>query len=230
MLHDHAGTRTSTGISDRNKVPFANNYRAQIIHNCIHTLRAAALLLTFTSPQLPGAAQAIGDLHEFQGQNMVIQDLSFKVNDAEKESAALNLMFVDQFHTLLPETTTAAGSDSSGGGAAANAEKDTYTMGFGPNTYKIPSTFNMGVSSFGEYGGHATLSLRNAAPTGARSSDTTAVNSAAATELQPQQHKLRYIKVGSGVFRVSKAVENGECVCLFPVVVFSIITGCNSRS
>jgi hypothetical protein len=134
--------------------------------------------------------QAIGSLHEFKSSPVIFQDISFNVVNTYDSS--------DFFTATFPDLCKIVRNTMSG-------NKNTTVIGFGPDAYETSKTFYPGVSSFYEYGGHATLTFESEE----LKDDTFAI--------YERGNGLQYIKFGAENFRISKAIERGTCVCSFMV-------------
>lgn len=134
----------------------------------------------------PSRANAIGTLYELKDQDMVLQGVSFNVQNTFKEAAMLNAAFVD---TCRPIRST-----------SVNGVNETV-LGFGSDAYVSPKTFIPGISTFAEDGGHATITIKSKQ-----------INDDGLIELYEPGNGLQFIKIGTDTLRISKAVENGADV------------------
>ena len=147
--------------------------------NKIITIPTLTLLLTtFIYPE---KSIAIGDLSEFKQQNIVLQDVSLNVPTNVADGELLKALFVNKFQTLR-----------------SSPSLEEIVLGFGPDTYTQPKSFVPGVSSFQEYGGHATVTLISKSLP-----DNT-------LEVFERGNGLQYIKIGAEDIRLSKAIEKGN--------------------
>ena len=137
--------------------------------------------------QMSQKANAIGDLSELQNQSMVLQGITFNVPpaNADADCDMMEAMFVKRC-SLLRRSTDPQQNTST-----------TY-VGFGPEVYAVPPDFRMGVSNFGMYGGHSTLSFRS-------SDSVTNVT---------RGNGLKFIKIGAETFRISKAIAYGKQIVM----------------
>lgn len=126
-------------------------------------------------------ANAIGKLSEFSKQTMVIQDLLFNVQDAEKESEMMMALFQNTAKTIRSST---------------NSGEKKVVVAFGADAFDSPPNFFPGISNFLEAGGHATLSFRSKS-VGDES------------EIFEKGNGLQFIKIGSELIRLSKGIEKG---------------------
>lgn len=138
-------------------------------------LPALSLLNLVSRPQ---KVSAIGSLFEFREQSIVLQDVSFNVPQNTLDAEMLKALFVDKCSML-------------------RSSPETIVVGFGPDSFSQPVTFIPGVSSFGQYGGHATITLNSK-----KLSDDT-------VELFERGNGLQYIKIGAEDIRLSKAIQSG---------------------
>ena len=135
------------------------------------------------------SALAIGGMSELRGQRMVLQDIAFNVPNTYSDTLVLNKLFENTCQSLQ-EVVDVNGVNKT-------------VMSFGPDTYEVPKGFVAGISSFREYGAHATITLLS--QTGIR-------NGSSDAELFQRGNGLQFIKMGSDVLRISKAVEAGASV------------------
>ncbi len=73
-------------------------------------------------------------------------------------------------------------------------------MGFGPEEMKIPQNFEMAVSSFNSYGGHASICIRY---------DTQALELYYKDGTDTTKDNIAYVQVGVPEYRISQMVKNG---------------------
>jgi len=104
-------------------------------------LTAAAL--PFASPVSPAQA-FVGNLPEFQDTNAVLKGITVKVTDPTQLKQMISFLQICFDFKVL--RSTADGSD--------------VWMGFGPEQMSIPAEFRLPVSSFQDYGGHASIHIR----------------------------------------------------------------------
>ena len=172
LKHSFYSLHPSNGDEERKKnlISFLNK---------LITIPSLSLLLTTCFN--PEKSTAIGDLPEFKGQNIVLQDLSLNVPKNVADGELLKALFVNKFQTVRSSPT-----------------EEELVLGFGPDTYSQPKTFVPGVSSFQEYGGHATITLLSKS----LSDDT--------VEVFERGNGLQYVKIGAEDIRLSKAIEKGK--------------------
>ena len=132
----------------------------------------------------PQRANAIGDIFELREQNVVLQDVSFNVQNTYDDAASLSALFQNNCK-VLRESSSANGNVT--------------VLAFGPDTYTSPATFRPGVSSFYEDGGHATITLLSEV-----------VRDDGTVEIFEKGNGLQFIKVGAEVVRLSKSIEKGN--------------------
>jgi hypothetical protein len=131
----------------------------------------------------PRKAYAIGGLYEFKSQNIVLQDISFNVQNTNEDSVALRALFQNNCKAIREITS---------------AKTNKTVLAFGPDAYKSSSSFVPGISSFYENGGHATITLTSQS-----------VGDEGVVEIFEKGNGLQFIKTGADVIRLSKAIEAG---------------------
>lgn len=147
--------------------------------NKIITIPTLALLLTaFIYPE---KSIAVGELSEFKQQNIVLQDVSLNVPKNVADGELFKALFVNKFQILR-----------------SSPSFEEIVLGFGPDTYTQPKSFVPGISSFQEYGGHATITLLSKSLPDDN------------VEAFERGNGLQYIKIGAEDIRLSKAIEKGK--------------------
>lgn len=147
-----------------------------------HLINRAIALSAISLYQLvkfPVKSNAIGSLFEARDQNMVLQDISFNVPNVTADAAMLQALFIDRCQLIR------------------SPNPSELVLGFGPDTYSSPKNFIPGVSSFQEYGGHATLTLYSQ------------ILSDESVEIYERGNGLQFIKIGAEEIRLSKAIDKG---------------------
>lgn len=91
------------------------------------------------------SSAAVGTLHELQDTNAFLQGVRIKVSDKSQQDAMIE--FLTQGFDCRVLRKRIQGS-----------VEETW-LGFGPETVNVPTGWVPGVSSFGEYGGHASIAL-----------------------------------------------------------------------
>lgn len=125
----------------------------------------------------------IGDMYELKDQNMVIQDISFNLQDSQSDIDALKALFMNKCRVIK---------------SLKNKLEIQSILAFGANTYKTSTTFIPGISDFQEDGGHATITLC-----------TKNFDSNNEIEIYEKGNGLQFIKFGAESIRLSKAIEKG---------------------
>jgi hypothetical protein len=129
-------------------------------------------------------SHAIGTLSELSHQSYVLQDIKFNVPNTYIESEALQAIFQGTLTTI--RTTVNKNS------------RNTTTLAFGPNSYTRPQNYFPGVTSFFGNGGHSTITL------------TSDNNKKKQNDPIITGNGIQYLKFGSEVLRISKAIEKGK--------------------
>jgi hypothetical protein len=151
--------------------------------NIIFSVLASSVGLILPKVQ---RSNAIGSIYEFKDQYMCLQDISFNVVNTEAEAKLFAETFQDTCKVLRTETF-------------GEGEKQTV-IGFGPDSYKSPTAFRPGISTFYEDGGHATITLHSRV-----------VNEESGlVEVYQPGNGLEFIKIGTDSLRLSKAVALGS--------------------
>lgn len=127
---------------------------------------------------------AVGELFEFKDRPMILQDISFNVDDAAKEQQMVDALFQQKIRLIRDQSSST---------------DNKLVVGYGADYYKSPESFHPGVSDFQEDGGHATLTFRS--KKASASSDV--------SELIDRGDGLLYVKMGTETIRLSKAIQQG---------------------
>ena len=135
-------------------------------------------------------AYAIGNIFELSEQNMCFQGITLNVADTKKEALLLS-------DTL--QQTVVVISDTFVKG------ESTTVLAFGPTAYESPKSFRPGVSWFSEDGAHCTLTLKDRVIL-----DKTLESGDQVVEVFEPGNGLQYIKFGTEVLRLSKAIAAGS--------------------
>lgn len=177
-----------------------------------------------TSAQLfptPAADAAVGSLPEFSSTNAILQSITIDVTDKVQFDETIAFFTGGAFEgmKILREKNSI---DAESGGIARDA-----WLGFGPETLSIPSTFTLPVSSFSQYGGHASIHVRydpQLLSSSASSTATSTQSASASASSVPQYYKrssgefnnaiplgdnIAYLQIGIPAYRVSQMVKNG---------------------
>ncbi|CAB9521151.1 Inherit from COG: Phosphoglycerate mutase [Seminavis robusta] len=133
------------------------------------------------------ALAAVGTLPEFQESNAILQGLTIDVVDQS------------QLKTMIDFLNQAFGFDVLRQRIRGSIEE--VWLGFGPEELAIPADFTLPVSSFGKYGGHASLCIRYDAKSTAalyRIGDS-----------NPPGSNIAFLQVGVPSYRISQMSNNG---------------------
>jgi len=142
----------------------------------------SALLYTTTKK----ASAAVGTLSEFSDGNSMIQGITVDV--ADKSQQDLMIAFLADGFGFKALRTKTKGSVT-----------DTW-MGFGPEQLSIPNNFRIPVSSFGMYGGHASIRIRY---------DSQSLDVLYNKGGDAPGNNIEFLQVAVPTYRISKIVENG---------------------
>ena len=135
----------------------------------------------------PQSSQAaVGTLPEYKDTNVVLQGVTVRVADKSQQQAMINFM-ADAFEAKVLRKRI------------RGPVEETW-MGFGPEQLSIPSDFEIPVSSFAQYGGHASIHVvcdeRTTAPFYRVGDNAPGTN-------------IAYLQLGLPMYRVSQMVKNG---------------------
>jgi len=129
---------------------------------------------------------AVGTLPEYDDTNVVLQGVTVRVADKSQQEAMIKFM-TDAFEAKILRKRI------------RGPVEETW-MGFGPEQLSIPSDFEIPVSSFAMYGGHASIHLvcdeRTTAPFYRVGDSAPGTN-------------IAYLQLGLPQYRVSQMVKNG---------------------
>lgn len=150
--------------------------------------KTAAAMLVGSSGGLsfpgPGLA-AVGTLPEFADTNAVLQGIT--VNVADKGQQDLMIKFLENGFLFKVLRSKVSGSVT-----------DTW-LGFGPEQLSIPADFELPVSSFSRYGGHASVRVRYDAKS----------EKPLYTTGDPPGDNVAFLQIGVPTYRISQMVKNG---------------------
>ncbi|KAG7374776.1 hypothetical protein IV203_013871 [Nitzschia inconspicua] len=146
---------------------------------------ASVLIATHLIPSAPASAE-VGTLPEFSDTNAILQGLTVNVADASQQEAMIKFLENGFDCKVLRKRIR------------GNVE-ETW-MGFGPEQLSIPDSFQIPVSAFAEYGGHASICIRydssTTAPLYRQGDDAPGDN-------------IAYLQLGVPGYRISQMVANG---------------------
>jgi hypothetical protein len=174
-------------------VPNSQNNRLKVRSKSLLRTAFAATLgasLSTNKVKMIQPANAIGTIYELSQQNMCFQDITLNVPDTKKEALLLS-------DTL--QQTVAVISDVFVKG------ESTTVLAFGPTAYESPKSFRPGISYFSEDGAHCTLTLKDRV-----NLDKTLQSGDEVVEVFEPGNGLRFIKFGTEVLRLSKAIAAGS--------------------
>ena len=134
-------------------------------------------------------ANAIGTMFELSEQNMVLQDITLNVPNTKGEALLLSDTLQQSINVISDRFVRG---------------ESTTVLAFGPTAYESPKSFRPGISSFFVDGGHATMTLRDRVNLAK-----TMESGEEVIEIYEAGNGLRYIKFGTEVLRLSKAIQAG---------------------
>lgn len=158
--------------------------RRSIFSNTVHVIAAA--LVGATQNHLPANAM-VGNLPEYSDTNAVLQGITVQVSDSSQQDEMI--AFLEDGFGMTKVRQRKQGSVT-----------DTW-MAFGPEQMSIPSDWELGVSSFSNYGGHASIHIRY------DSSVTEAFYKIGANEAPG--NNIAYLQMGVPNYRISQMVRHG---------------------
>lgn len=167
--------------------------RRSMIWNQITKAASTTAILSTVSTIVPTTANAmVGSLPEFEDSNAVLQGVTVDVSDLGQQNTMIDFL-TDGFQMKLLRQRK------------VGSVTETW-MGYGPEEMKIPDIFEMSVSSFNQYGGHASICIRYDSQTmdlyyrQGSSDDGTSKSSS---------NNIAYVQVGVPEYRISQMVKNG---------------------
>mmetsp|Transcript_1532 Transcript_1532/g.2090 ORF Transcript_1532/g.2090 Transcript_1532/m.2090 type:complete len:350 (-) Transcript_1532:50-1099(-) len=156
----------------------------------VQTNRRFVLLGGLTLPfiaSVPPAQGSVGKLPEFQDTNVVLKGVTVKVTEPSQLKQMISFLQICFDFKVL--RSTADGSD--------------VWMGYGPEQMSMPGDFKLPVSSFQNYGGHASIHIRY---------DPQATSPYYRNDGVMLGDNIAYIQVGVPTYRVSQMVKQGGTV------------------
>ncbi len=157
------------------------------------------------------ANAAVGTLPEFSNTNAILQSITIDVISKSQLDETVAFFTGGAFEgmKLLRERNNVAAGASSGGDDINGMVQEAW-LGFGPETLSIPSTFTLPVSSFSQYGGHASIHVRydpqqqnkTSSPQYYQRSDGEYNNAL------PTGDNIAYLQLGVPAYRISQMVKN----------------------
>lgn len=142
-----------------------------------------AATLPLVSPGSPAQA-SVGTLPEFQDTNVVLKGVTVKVTDPTQLNQMINFLQICFDFKVL--RSTADGSD--------------VWLGYGPEQMSMPADFKLPVSSFQNYGGHASIHVRY---------DAQATSPYYRGDGVSLGDNVAYVQVGVPNYRVTQMVKQG---------------------
>jgi hypothetical protein len=152
-------------------------------------LAKAAMLAASAAAGTTAATQpanaAVGSLYEFAGTNAILQGVTVNVADKSQENAMIAFLESSFDFKVLRKSQLGAVTQT--------------WLGFGPEQTSVPEGFVPGVSSFAEYGGHASICVRY----DAKSTDVLYRKGGDAPG-----DNIAFLQVGVPTYRISQMVKN----------------------
>lgn len=135
---------------------------------------------------------AVGSLYEYGDANAVVQGITINVADFNQQESMIKFL-QDSFDFKVLRRRR------------VGTITDTW-LGFGPEELNVPKDFEFPVSSFGQYGGHASLHIRYDSQTASPF-----YTGGTSTTSSPGDN-IAFLQVGVPSYRISQMVKNGGSV------------------
>ena len=201
--------------------------RRNVLSAMAATITAFSSVTTSSTPPFffaNKANAAVGSLPEFSNTNAILQSITIDVIDKSQFDDTIAFFTGGAFEgmkLLRERNNVAAGASSGGGGVDDNINsmvKEAW-LGFGPETLSIPSTFTLPVSSFSQYGGHASIHVRYDQQQQQQQQFLASQNKAPSPQYYqrsdgefnnalPTGDNIAYLQLGVPAYRVSQMVKN----------------------
>ncbi len=182
--------RRNPRITMIDEVPQSRQNKAkQGVKNALQQsiLPISAAIFAYTK-QMP-STRAMGNLPEFSTQPLLLKDVSFNVQDVDKEVEMIEELFQGRCKELRRFTK----------------DQEVYSVvGFGPDAFEKGENFVPGVTNWNYYGGHGTITLRSKV---LKSDDDV-------MDIYDRGNGFQCIKVGASTIRISKAIQKGIEACI----------------
>uniref|UniRef100_A0A7S4REZ5 VOC domain-containing protein n=1 Tax=Ditylum brightwellii TaxID=49249 RepID=A0A7S4REZ5_9STRA len=184
--HQQTSTTTTLFQTSSNDLPSdVTTTRRTLLQNTLTTTATAAAAAAVAF--LPNQAEAaVGTLPEYATSNAILQGITVDVADKSQQDEMIAFLSNSFDFKILRRRVTGSVTDT--------------WMGFGPEQLSIPSDFEIPVSSFAKYGGHASIHIRydskSLSPLYKRGEDAPGDN-------------IAYLQVGVPTYRISAMVKNG---------------------
>lgn len=146
---------------------------------------AGAALVLSTCHSHPSNA-AVGTLPEFSDANAILQGVTIRVADSSQQTAMVKFL-EDGFECKVLRQRI-------------QGSLEEIWMGYGPEQLSIPNDFVAGVSSFSEYGGHASIHIVY---------DRKTTTPLYRTGEAAPGNNIAYLQLGVPTYRISQMVKNG---------------------
>jgi hypothetical protein len=177
-------TSSSVDSHDENKAKFKNNEGNSRRKFFTQYLIANSLFYSSSTP-FPAHA-SVGTLPEFAGTNAILQGVTIRVADQSQQQAMITFL-EDGFDCEVLRKRI------------IGSVEETW-LGFGPERLNVPSDFQLPVSSFAKYGGHASIHLVY---------DTKEATPFYRTGDNAPGNNIAYLQMGVPSYRISQMVKNG---------------------
>lgn len=132
------------------------------------------------------AGAEVGSLPELADTNAILQGLTVNVADQSQQDSMISFLQEAFDFKVLRQNQ-------------AGPITDTW-LGYGPEQLSIPESFELPVSSFGEYGGHASIRVRY---------DSKSIDALYRKGADAPGDNIAFLQVGVPQYRISKMVSNG---------------------
>ncbi|KAL7430716.1 LOW QUALITY PROTEIN: hypothetical protein ACHAXH_003978 [Discostella pseudostelligera] len=226
-IRDHA-TKSS---NINNGVTSQQQYRRR---NVLSTMTATAIAAASTAISttcmssflFPNTANAaVGSLPEYSDTNAILQSITINAIDKSQFDDTIAFFTGGAFEGMkvLRERHTPVAAAAAGWQQQQQQQQYEAWLGFGPETLSIPSTFTLPVSSFSQYGGHASIHVRYDPQQQLLASSSQSSSETITPSSQPQYYQrspgefnnapptgdnIAYLQLGVPAYRISQMVKH----------------------
>lgn len=173
------GLFSMTTTRTRNSAVVGSN-RRQMMTQGISSLVAVSAAICH--PQSSSAA--VGTLPELADTNAFLQGITVNVADGDQQKMMINFLVKSFDMEILRQTVQ-------------GSVEETW-LGYGPEQLSIPDNFELPVSSFNKYGGHASINVRY---------DTQSIAPLYRQGDDPPGNNIAYLQLGVPGYRISQMIE-----------------------
>ena len=172
---------------DNDGVDATTSGRRNVLKTAIIAATGSLMGITGTGClPVPNANAAVGTLPEFEDTNAIIQGITVNVADKSQQDDMISFL-VNGFDFEVLRTRI------------RGTVEETW-LGYGPEQLSVPSDFELPVSSFGKYGGHASIHIKY---------DSTASVPLYRKGDDAPGNAIAFLQVGVPGYRISQMVASG---------------------